>query len=804
MPKRTDIKSILIIGAGPIIIGQACEFDYYGVQAVKALRAEGYRVILVNSNPATIMELVLLYESSPKSGEMLGGVSLEDLEDWNARARTVTSMAGFANVPTILTGRGDPLEIELTYVTDEYFDLLGAPVALGRPLLAEDHRLRQRNAVISDGLWRTVLGADPGVIGSAILLRGEPYEVVGVLPPTVRYPTPGTSVFVPRSLVQPNEFSTGPPTREHRYLHAIGRLAPGADAASAQRELTALAAELAVTYPASNADWVAAAVVPLRTSIVGEVDRALVLVLGVVGLILLIGCANLANLLLARGSARAREIAIRGALGAGRRRIVRQLLTESLVLAMLGGILGLALSWWGVHTIVALSADTLPRIDDVRIDARVIAFGLLISGATGVLFGLAPALRIARTGPGADLRGGRGTVGAGGGRLRATLVVAEVALAVILVIGAGLMARSFLALRAVDPGFEPDHVLTVALQLNLAGVPDDEIGGFLVQRREEILRGVRALPGVEKVGMINIFPLRRDGAFSLEYTRSDAAPGEPGVHADTRYVDPGYLETMGIPLVAGEMLPAEWDRRGDAPVVMSESAARRLWPDSDPIGRTIAVPWGRSVVVGVVGDVHQVGLSEAPTPAIYFPQRIAPRLLATLVVRTSGDPMQLAGPIRGVIREIDPNQPIRSTVPLRSVMAESIARNRFFTLLFGIFGGLALLLATVGIYGVLAYAVRQRTQEIGLRMAIGANASDVLRMVAGAGMRLVAIGIAIGTIASIALSRVLASQLFGITPTGPVSFAASVGLLAGVALLASYIPARRATRVPPMTALRPD
>jgi predicted permease len=366
------------------------------------------------------------------------------------------------------------------------------------------------------------------------------------------------------------------------------------------------------------------------------------------------------------------------------------------------------------------------------------------------------------------------------------------------------MARSFLALRAVDPGFEPDHVLTVALQLNLAGVPDDEIGGFLVQRREEILRGVRALPGVEKVGMINVFPLRRDGAFSLEYTRSDAAPGEPGVHADTRYVDPGYLETMGIPLVAGEMLPAEWDRRGDAPVVMSESAARRLWPDSDPIGRTIAVPWGRSVVVGVVGDVHQVGLSEAPTPAIYFPQRIAPRLLATLVVRTSGDPMQLAGPIRGVIREIDPNQPIRSTVPLRSVMAESIARNRFFTLLFGIFGGLALLLATVGIYGVLAYAVRQRTQEIGLRMAIGANASDVLRMVAGAGMRLVAIGIAIGTIASIALSRVLASQLFGITPTDPVSFAASVGLLAGVALLASYIPARRATRVPPMTALRPD
>jgi predicted permease len=337
-------------------------------------------------------------------------------------------------------------------------------------------------------------------------------------------------------------------------------------------------------------------------------------------------------------------------------------------------------------------------------------------------------------------------------------------------------------------------------------VPDDEIGVFLIERREEILSRVRELPGVEKAGMINVFPLRQDGAFTMEYTRAgaDATPGEPGVHADTRYVDAGYLETMGIPLLRGEHLPNELASDLPLPVVMSESAARRLWPNDDPIGRLITVPWGESRVVGIVGDVRQTRLADAPPPAVYFSQLHAPRLLATLVVRTAGNPMMLAAPIRQLIREVDPNQPIRSIVPLETVMAESIARDRFFTLLFAVFGGLALVLAAIGIYGVLAYSVRQRTQEIGVRMALGANAIDVLRMVAGAGLRLVGIGIVIGTVAALMLSRVLASQLYGITPTDPLSFAAAIGFLGAIALLATYIPARRATRVPPMTALRPD
>jgi predicted permease len=760
---------------------------------------------LPHANPD---ELVLLYQSSPRTGELLGRISYEDMLDWSARTRSLSSIAAYAAVPTILTGHGDPVEVEMSYVTDTFFDVLGIPVAQGRPLQDDDHGLAQSSAVISDALWRTHLGGAPGVTGSSILLRGEPYTVVGVMPPVVPQPTPGTAVWVPRSLVQPNMFANGMPTRSDRYLQGIARLAPGATAEEAQRELTALSAQLAADYPESNEDWNAAAVVPLQTSIVGDVDQALMIVLGVVGFILLIGCANLANLLLARGSARGRELAVRAALGAGRRRLVRQLLTESLVLAFLGGVLGLVLCHWGVQTILALSADTLPRMEDVRVDVRVIVFGLVLAGITGVVFGLVPALRLAHTDPQHGLRGGRGTVGTDGRRLRAVLVVAEVALAVLLVIGAGLMARSFLALRSVDPGFNPDNVLTVAMQINYSGVPEQEIGRFIVQRREDILSRVRELPGVDEAGMINVFPLRQDGApFSLEYTRggADATPGEPGVRADTRYVDPGYLPAMGIPLLRGEQLPFQLREGAPLPVLMSESAARRLWPDADPLGRLITAPGGgESVVVGIVGDVRQIGLAWAPPPAVYFPQLIAPRLLATLVVRTAGEPMALAAPIRQVIREVDPNQPIRTVASLKTVLVESIARDRFFTLLFAIFGSLALTLAGVGIYGVLAYSVRQRTQEIGVRMALGARAIDVLRLVSGGGMKLVAIGAVIGTAAALMLSRVLASQLYGITPTDPLTFAAAVLFLGVIALLAIYIPARRATRVAPMIALRPD
>ena len=746
-------------------------------------------------------ELVLLHESNPRSGEMLGRVSFQDLNDWRARARAVVSMAGFAPVPMILTGRGNPLEVETTYVTAEFFEILGVRAEPGRSLQDEDHRLAQRNAVISHSLWRSVFGGDAGVIGTSVSLSGEPYTVVGVMPASMHYPTPETDVWIPHSLVPPNVFSNGMPTRADRYLDAFGRLAPGTDAATASRELTRLSAELAAAYPDTNRDWTAAAAVPLHRSIVGDVDRALMIVLGVSGLILLIGCANLANLLLARGSVRQRELAVRASLGAGRGRVVRQLLTENLLLALIGGALGLALSYQGVRSLIALSADTLPRIQEIQIDGRVVGFALVLSLVTGTLFGLVPALRMAQADPQRDLRGARGAIGGEGQRLRSALVVTEVALAVLLLIGAGLMGRSFLALRSVDPGFEPEQVLTATLQMNLAGVPEEEVAGFLVQRREEILSRARELPGVESAGMINVFPLR-DGSFSMEYTPADAPPDASGVLADTRYVDPGYLETMRIPLLGGESLPSRLDPDEPVPVVMSESAARRLWPAEDPIGQRIDVPWGESTVVGVVGDVRQTGLAMQAQPAVYFPQLIAPRLMATLVVRTSGEPAALAGGIRALVQEIDPDQPIRSIEPLEELMADSIAQDRFYTLLFAVFGALGLVLASIGVYGVLAYSVRQRTQEIGVRVALGASAADVLRLVNGDGMKVVGLGLLIGSGAALLLSRVLASQLYGIAPTDALSFAFAVAFLTAAAQVAIWVPARRALQVPPMSALR--
>jgi len=751
-------------------------------------------------------ELVLLYQSNPRTGEMEGRVSYEDLHDWRERSRSLDQAAGFAPVSTILTGRGEPLELEMSYVTEEFFDVLAVPPALGRRLLEEDFRLRERHAVISDALWRAVLGSDPRVIGSSILLRGEPFTVVGVMPPAMGHPTPETRVWVPTALVEPNMFTAGLPERGDRYLWAVGRLAEGQDAAEAQGELTAISRDLAAIHPQTNEDWTAAAAVPLHTAVTGDVDRVLFIVLSVVGFILLIGCANLANLLLARGSGRSREIAIRSAVGAGRRRIVWQLLTESLVLALLGGALGLLLAVWGVQAVLDLSANTLPRIEDVRVDGRVVAFGLLLTVVTGLLFGLFPALRTANSQPQEHLRGGRGTVGSGSRRLRDGLVIAEVTLAVVLVVGAGLMARSFLELRGVDPGFDAESVLAVTLQLNLAGIPEPEMGTHLINRREEIIERVSAIPGVVEVGTINAFPLQDEG-FEHEYARAGVgAEGAGPVRADTRYVSPDYPRAMGIPLLRGEPLPAELQLAPGTPIPMliSESAARRYWPGQDPLGQVLDAGWANVVVVGVVGDVRQLGLAQEPRPAVYLPQLVAPRLMTTLAVRTVGDPLAVAGPIREAIRELDPGQPIRSIAPLRGVLSESIARDRFFTVLFAVFGSVALLLAAVGIYGVLAYSVGQRRQEFGVRMALGASAGNLLRMVIGNGMLLVGAGIVLGTIAALLLTRVLEAQLYGIGATDPLSFVTALGFLAAVALLATYVPARRATHVDPMTALRAE
>jgi predicted permease len=745
--------------------------------------------------------LVRLYLSSPEHDVLHGELSALDLADWGERARAFEGIAGYLSGREILAEAGDPVELQTTYVTSDFFPVLAMPVRAGRPLVDEDHRQATRNAVISERLWRSRFASDPAVLGRTLRLDGHPVSIVGVAPQAFRYPSPEIDVWMPHSLL--TEDHVGPDVRDNRYLEVVARLAPGVSLERARSDLDAVASRIAAEYPASNAQWSAATVVPLKTAMVGRVDRVLGLVFAMVGIVFLIGCANLANLMLAQGTARARELAIRMALGADRLRLLRQLLTESLVLALLGGLLGLALSSWATEVFLTLSADLLPRVEDVGTDGRVLAFGIGLTLLTGLLFGLLPALRAARTDPQTHLRGGRGEVGTGGRRMRSTLVGSQVALAVVLVIGAGLTTRSFLELQRVDPGFSPEHVLTVSLGLNTAGVPGPELGEHIVLRRDEIIESVSALPGVGTVGMINRLPLRAEGE-PMEFRRADRGEGGPPLRVDARFVNSGYFSAMGIPLVRGEPLPDQWAPGATVPVVINEAAARRAWPGEDAVGQIVLAPWGEAVVVGIVGDHRQTGLYHQPEPAAFMSQWMAPRTTATLVVRAAGDPAALAGSIRQAIHVIDPAQPIRDIATLRGVLSESIARDRFFAALFGAFGALALALAAVGIYGVLAYSVSQRTREIGVRMALGATAGAVLRLVLGAGMSPVLVGAAVGTGAALLLTRLLQTQLHGVSPTDPLAFAAALCFLALVALVACLAPARRATRVDPITALRAE
>jgi predicted permease len=745
--------------------------------------------------------LVRLYLMNPAQQITDGRLSVPEVSDWNARARTVTSLSGAIAVPMILTGQGDPTEHQVAIVVGDFFGTLGVAARLGRTLTPDDLRSAVPNAVISERLWTSRFDRDPAIVGRTIAMGALRCTIVGVMPASFRYPASDTDFWAPESVL-PEEM-LGPRVRSQRQFDGIARLSPGATMEQAQAEVNAIAAALASEFPSTNKGWAAARIIPLRTDLVGRVDTALLVVLAVVGTILLIACANLANLLLARGTARRHELATRAALGADRVRIARQLLTESLVLGILGGTIGLALAHWMVRTLLALSAATLPRIDEVYVDGRVIAFGLALAVFASLLFGTLPALRAARTDP-HGMRG-RGTLG-GGGRVRSTLVVAQVALAVLLVIGAGLMARSFLRLRSVDPGFDPDRVLAATIQYNIAGASGD-IGAYLVQRRAQILERIASLPGVVAAGSITRMPLEAQCSDTLVFLRADGSGSRDGapLRAANCLVSPGYLDAMRIPLLRGNKLPEQWPQGAPFPFLVSEAAARRFWPGEDPVGRMVRANYGgRAIVVGVVGDVRQNGLAEDPPPVVYFNQRTAPRSVTTIVVRTTGDPALLAQPIRDAVRQIDPNQPVRRIATLADVMSESMARDRFFTLLFAAFGSLALTLAAVGVYGVLAYTVGQRTTEIGVRIALGAQVRDVLGMVMRSGLQLVGLGVVLGSGAALVVMRVLASQLHGVSARDPLTFVLAPTVLLAVAGLACYLPARRATKIDAITALRAD
>jgi putative ABC transport system permease protein len=737
-------------------------------------------------------------------------VSQGELVDYQEQARSLEHVAAFSTTSFNLTGGADPLRVRAAQAQPDIFAALGARPIAGRVFTADEDRPgREHVVMLTEGLWRSQFGADPSIIGRPIQLDAEPYTVVGVLPADLRLPLDYasrtvTEIWVPLAL-GPND----PQARGNHGLYALGRLRPGTTIRQAQAELDTITRGFFSRYPNTYDSEFGVTLVSAPREVFGDVRPALVILLLAVGAVLLIACANVANLLLARSEVRQKELAIRVVLGAGRGRIVRQLLTESVLLAALGGAAGIALAYALTRGLIALDPLKIPRVQDVAIDGRVLWFTAVISLVTGILFGSVPALQSSR----ADLQpvlkeGGRESRVATGW-LRRALVVGEVAASVVLVAAALLLARSFARLLEVDSGFNPAHVLTLRTSLPNQSYAQ---GSAMVRAYVEIGRRLRESPGVQAAGAVTGLPLastRGDWGIRIEGRPVD---NQRSIAADWQVVTPGYFEAIGTPLRAGRTF-TDADAAGTLPViVVNETMASKFWPGTSPVGRRMMMG-GNGVwitVVGVVGDVHQRGLDMLPRPEMYrvhtqfrYGGADAPAVSTmTWVVRTAGDPRATAGSARAAIHAVDPTLGISDVATMEQVLSDSTSDRRLNMVLFVLLGGLAMILATVGIYGVVAYSVTQRAHEIGVRMAIGARPGDVVRMVLGEGGRLAAAGVGLGSIVAVAGARLIRGLLFEVSASDPLTFAGvAIGLLA-VALLASYIPARRATRVDPMIALR--
>jgi putative ABC transport system permease protein len=724
-----------------------------------------------------------------------------DFMDIREQAGVFEGLAAYDTEMRTLTGAGDAERVAVGAVTPGFFEVLRVRPVLGRTFRPEEMEPGQeRVAVLSHGFWLDRFGGDPGVLGRTITLSGRDHEVVGVAPPGFDLP-PGRAAWVP--MVNEGMFAAA---RRAMYLSVIGRLGAGVTLAEAEAEVATIAARLEAAYPETNVGY-GATVRPMRDVMVGDARTPLLVLLGAVALVLLIACANVANLLLARAASREGEFSVRAALGAGNARLVRHLLTESVMLGALGGALGLVLAVLGTRALRALGPAGIPRLDEVGVDGTVLALTAAAALLTGILFGLAPALQVARANLASSIReGGRGAPGGRGNRLRSGLVVAQTALAVVLLVGAGLLLGSFARMVQVDPGFHSDGVLTFPLSLPETGYPEDaqvrDFYGRFLERLETV-------PGVRSADAV-VPGLASGQSFSLSFTVDGREPLPPGESQSlqTRVATAGYFSTAGIPVRRGRVF-TEWDRE-DTPgvLVLNEAAVRSYFPDEDPLGQRITLGWTRDgapvggEVVGVVGDVRHFGLASEPLPEVYIAHAQVPNAGMTLVLRTAGDPMAVAGPVRAALRELDPSLAAGTFVPLETTLARSVAQPRFYALLLGLFAALALTLAAVGILGVMSYLVAQRTREIGIRMALGADARAVHRLVIGRGMRLTIAGLALGIPATFALTRVIESQLYGIEPGDPATLTAVVILLTAVAFLSSYIPSRRATRIDPMVALR--
>jgi putative ABC transport system permease protein len=722
------------------------------------------------------------------------------------RANTFEEVALY--VPTVgfnLSGTAEPERVTGAYVSPNLFATLGVAPELGRPFAAEEARPGAAGVVVlSHSLWRQRFAADPDLIGTDLLIDGEPLTVVGVMPRGFDFPASATQLWVPARVDPTDPIALwGGAGGE-----AIGRLRRGITVEQAQGEIRRLAPEMreANTLWTPHADYGAdREVVPLREAIVGDVRTRFLVMWGAVGGVLLIACVNVANLLLARGVGRRREVAIRAALGAQRSRLLQKFISESALLALAGGIFGLLLAYGGLQLLIgALPAET-PRITEIRIDTPILAFTLALSLLSGILFGVAPAVRTTRLSLEAILRRNGRAGGSDGRRFSGALVATETALAVVLVIGAGLMIRSFQELLRVDPGFQTARVVSARVTPSPLRYPTPA-----AQRAfyAELLERVESLPNVAGVELVDRIPLSpSSGAWAFEVEGDPYVPGTAAPVVQNRSTTPGYPRVMGIPLLRGRPL-AESDGPGAPDVALiNEAMAREHWPGQDPIGKRFKpLSWQDRwiTVVGVVGNVRQHTLATESEPEMYRPFAQEPTAEMTLVVRTDGDPRGLATELRSAVAAVDPNVPITRLLALDQVISESVAEPRLTVVLLGLAAGLALLLGAVGIYGVVSYGVSRRVHEMGVRMALGARSGDVLRLVIGQGAAMAIVGIMVGLAAALVASRALRSLLYGVSPTDTVTFAAAPLLLLAVALLASYIPARRATRVDPMVTLRAE
>ena len=770
--------------------------------------------VLLNPLPFPSPErLVALGQTEPERRAALSQFSFRNFADLREQSRAFERLAAYYNGNLTLTGQGEAARLRVTVATSDLFPLLGASPVLGRVFLPEEDNpgggSAGRPAILSWDCWQRYFGGDPAVVGRAVALSGDTYTVVGVMPANFSFPVQAqpTEVWVSTAL---DAERTGQGAimvaRGYRAWRAVGRLKDGATVEQAQAEADVIASNLGAQFPDQNKD-LGIKVMPLLESLVGNLRLTLLLLFGTVGVVLLIACVNVMNLLLARAVSRQREINVRVALGASRWRIARQLLTESLILALAGGALGAVLAMWGTDLIVSLSPEGLTRVAETRLDARVLAFTALVSVLTGAVCGLAPALGVSRERLAEALKeGGRSSSGGRRtGRLRKLLVVAEVSLALVLLVGAGLFVRTLMSLQDVALGFDPHHVLTmtVAKSPSPSGGPE-QTGEFFRQLTERL----KALPGVVNAGVTWQLPL--SGASATTGLEIEGQPNEPGslpmgvIHT----ADPAYFRTMGIPVVEGREF-TEHDDMTSAPVlIVNETLAKRFFPGGDAIGKHITPGFsttGQNVpreIVGVVGDVKHQGLRGEAVPEFYFAQAQMPPPTTTVVVRTAADPHALVNAIRQEIQSADKDAPVYNVRTAEEYLSLSVASTRFNMTLLVAFAAVALVLTAVGLYGVISFSVSQSTHEIGIRVALGAQTSDVLRLVFWRGMVLTLSGVAIGLTAACWLTRLMSGLLFGVEATDPLTFAAVSLLLISVAALACLVPARRATKVDPMVALR--